>query len=59
MTVPEAVAQLRVIIGPSWPHAKSVPAALVKDMCTALWDAGEHPQIGRMTALVGLDKRAM
>jgi integrase len=59
MTIPEAVTQLRAAIGPSWPHAKPVPPPLVKDLCTALWDAGEHPQIGRMTALVGLDKRAM
>jgi hypothetical protein len=59
MTIPEAVTQLRAAIGPAWPHAKPVPAPLVNDLCTALWDAGEHPQIGRMTALVGLDKRAM
>jgi hypothetical protein len=59
MTIPEAVTQLRTTIGPSWPHARPVPSPLVKDLCTALWDAGEHPQIGRMTALVGLDKRAM
>ena len=59
MTIPEAVAHVRTAIGPSWPHSKTVPSALVGDLCTALWDAGEHPQIGRMTALVGLDKRAM
>jgi hypothetical protein len=59
MTILDAVAQLRAAIGPSWPHAKTVPSPLVKDLCTALWDAGEHPQVGRMTALVGLDKRAM
>jgi hypothetical protein len=58
MTIPEAVAQLRATIGPSWPHSKSVPPALVGDLCTALWDAGEHPQIGRMKGLVGLDVRA-
>jgi hypothetical protein len=28
-------------------------------VATALWDAGEHPQICRMTHLVGLDKRAV
>lgn len=59
MTIPDAVAQLRAAIGPSWPHAKPVPSGLVSDLCTALWNAGEHPRIGRMTALVGLDKRAM
>jgi hypothetical protein len=59
MTIPEAVTQLRTAIGPSWPHAKPVPAPLVNDLCTALWDAGEHPQIARMTALVGLNTRAM
>jgi integrase len=59
MTIPEAVTQLRTAIGLSWPHAKPVSAPLVKDLCTALWDAGEHPQIGRMSSLVGLDKRAM
>ncbi|MDP9224860.1 MAG: site-specific integrase [Actinomycetota bacterium] len=32
---------------------------MVGDLCTALWDAGEHPQICRMTHLVGLDKRAV
>ncbi|MGQ0736602.1 MAG: site-specific integrase [Acidobacteriota bacterium] len=58
MTIAEAVTQLRHAIGPSWPHAKPVPAPLVKDLCTALWDAGEHPQIARMTALVGLNTRA-
>lgn len=59
MTIPDAVAQLRTAIGPSWPHAKPVPLPLVKDLCTALWEAGEHPQIGRMTTLVGLNQRAM
>jgi hypothetical protein len=58
-TISAAVAQLRAVIGPSWPHAKPVPSALVADLCTALWDAGEHPQICRMTHLVGLDKRAV
>jgi integrase len=58
MTIHEAVAQLRAAIGGSWPHSKPVPSALVGDLCTALWDAGEHPQSRRMTELVGLDKRA-
>jgi hypothetical protein len=43
MTIPEAVTQLRATIGPSWPHAKPVPSPLVNDLCTALWNAGEHP----------------
>lgn len=59
MTIPDAVTQLRTAIGPSWPHAKPVPSPLIKDLCAALWDAGEHPQIGRMSTLAGLDKRAI
>lgn len=59
MTIPEAVARLRAAIGLSWPHSKAVSSALVGDLCTALWDAGEHPQIGRMMHLVELDKRAL
>lgn len=59
MTIAEVVTQLRGAIGPHWPHAKPVPVPLVKDLCTAIWDAGEHPQIARMTALLGLDQRAL
>ena len=59
MTINDAVAQLRATIGPSWPHAKPVPLALVADLCAALWEAGEHPQMSRITQLVGLDKRAI
>jgi hypothetical protein len=58
MTIPEAVTQLRAAIGPSWPHAKPVPSPLVKHLSTTIWDAGEHPQIARMTELVGLNERA-
>jgi integrase len=58
MTIPEAVMQLRAALGPSWPHATPVPWPLVKVLCTAIWDAGEHPQIARMTELVGLNERA-
>ena len=50
MTINDAVAHLRVAIGPSWPHAKPVPPALVGDLCAALWEAGEHPQMRRIRA---------
>lgn len=58
MTIREATAELRAAIGPSWPQSKPVPSTLVGHLCDAFWEAGEHPQIGRMTELVGLDKRA-
>lgn len=48
MTIAEAVTQLRHAIGPSWPHAKPVPAPLVKK--TSVPPCGTQASIRRSPA---------
>ncbi len=45
MTVNEAVAYVKKMIGDHWPVQKPISADLVALLCDALWDAGLPPRI--------------
>lgn len=58
MTIEQAVQNIRSVTGPN----KSEPVAthLIADLCNAMWDAGQHPQIKTIrSCLPNLHERAI
>ena len=43
MTIDDAVADLREIIGSEWPKMMPLPEAAVIALCEALWVGGKRP----------------
>ena len=45
MTVNEAVAHVKAVMGENWPKMKPVPEEAIIPLCEAIWAAGQRPNI--------------
>jgi hypothetical protein len=60
MTIQEAVQQIEALKAETWSKSKPIPNNLIADLCNALWDAGQHPQLkGLQKLLPHLHLRAL